>query len=157
MSFLESINSNSYEVIVAAAAANFIAQLYKFVSNFIRSGTVDIRWLVTTGGMPSSHSSTVVAMCTSIGLIEGFESMVFAVALCVAVVVMYDAAGVRRSAGKQAKVLNQMMEELFSKEHKFSGAKLKELLGHSPVEVLVGALLGAAVSLYLRQLILTVA
>jgi acid phosphatase family membrane protein YuiD len=82
------------------------------------------------------------------------DSIYFAIAFCLTAVVMYDSAGVRRSAGKQAEVLNNIIKELFSEEHKLSGDKLKELLGHSPYEVLVGALYGAAVSVGLRYLII---
>ncbi len=153
MSFLAAINSNGFEVITAIVVANFGAQLLKTLHHAIKHDEMNLQMLVTTGGMPSSHSASVIAMSTSIGLIEGFNSVAFAIAFCLSAVVMYDSAGVRRSAGKQAEVLNNIISELFSEEHKLSSDKLKELLGHSPYEVLVGAIFGAAVSFGLRQLI----
>ena len=139
MSFLESINSTGYEVLTALVLANVIAQVLKTVIFALQNKKPDLRMLFTTGGMPSSHSSSVVAMASSIGFIEGFDSISFALASTFAIVVMYDSAGVRRAAGRQAAVLNSIMSELMSEKHKLSGATLKELLGHSPKEVLVGA------------------
>lgn len=153
MSFLETIDSTGYEVITALVAANVIAQLIKTLVFAIRYRKLDLRMLVTTGGMPSSHSSSIVAMASSVGLIKGFNSMEFALAFAIAAVVLYDSAGVRRAAGRQATVLNKIIQELFSEEHKLSGAKLKELLGHSPKEVLVGSFLGVLVSLAIRWII----
>lgn len=151
MSFLEFINSNGYEVLVSLISANFIAQALKTIFYSIKHKNLNLPMLFSTGGMPSSHSSSVAAMSTSIGLIEGFDSMLFAVAFCVSSVVIYDSAGVRRSAGKQAEVLNQIIEELFADGHKLSGDKLKELLGHTPKEVFAGVILGIFISLGLRE------
>ncbi len=154
MSFLATINNNGLEVITAIVVANFSAQFLKTITNALQHKEWDLQMLFTTGGMPSSHSASVTAMMTTIGLIAGVDSIYFAIAFCLTAVVMYDSAGVRRSAGKQAEVLNNIIKELFSEEHKLSGDKLKELLGHSPYEVLVGALYGAAVSVALRYLII---
>ena len=153
MSFLETIDSTGYEVITSLVAANVIAQVLKTIIYAIRFKKLDPRMLVTTGGMPSSHSSSIVAMACSVGLIEGFSSLYFALAFAVSAVVLYDSAGVRRAAGRQATVLNKIIQELFSEEHKLSGAKLKELLGHSPKEVLVGSFLGILVSMGIRWLV----
>jgi uncharacterized protein len=153
MSFLEQINSTGYEVITAVVIANAIAQLLKTFIYWINNKEFSLQILFTTGGMPSSHSSSVVAMATSIALLEGFDSMDFAMAFAFAAVVLYDAAGVRRAAGRQAAVLNTIMQELFAKDHKVGQNRLKELLGHSPKEVIAGALLGIVVSVLLRQLI----
>ena len=150
MSFLERISDNGYEVLASLIVTNFSAQLIKTIIYSIRNKHVDLPMLFHTGGMPSSHSASVVAMSTSIGLIDGFDSIQFALAFCLSSVVMYDSAGVRRSAGKQAEVLNTIVEELFSKSHKISKSKLRELLGHSPKEVLVGAIFGIGVSFALR-------
>ena len=95
--------------------------------------------------MPSSHSSFMMAMTTSVGLLSGFNSVAFAIALTVTLVVMYDAAGLRRAVGRQASVLNQIVAEIFSEHPHLSSQKFKELLGHTPVEVFIGALLGSAV------------
>ncbi len=124
------------------------AQLLKFVLYAIRKRRVDFRWLITTGGMPSSHSASVMALSTLVGLQEGFRSPLFGVTLYFSVIVMYDAAGLRRAAGKQASVLNRIIEELaethtISQEH--LQERLMELLGHTPMEVLAGALLGIVI------------
>lgn len=153
MSFLETIDSTGYEVITSLVVANVSAQLVKTIVYAMRYKKLDLRMLVTTGGMPSSHSASIVAMASSVGLIEGFNSMEFALAFSLAAVVLYDSAGVRRAAGRQAAVLNKIIQELFSEEHKLSGAKLKELLGHSPKEVLVGSFFGALISMALRWII----
>ncbi len=93
--------------------------------------------------MPSSHAASVAALSTAVGMEEGFRSTMFGVTLFFSLIVMYDAAGLRRAAGRQAEVLNRLIEEHF--EHPERGAqKLMELLGHTPLEVLAGALLGSA-------------
>ena len=154
MSFLESINSNGYEVLFSLAVSNVIAQVLKTIIFAIRNGKADLRMLVTTGGMPSSHSSSVTAMATTVGLINGFESSIFALACAFSIVVMYDSAGIRRSAGRQAVVLNQIISDLFHDDHKVKQGRLKELLGHSPFEVIAGAVLGILVAIVLHQQIL---
>lgn len=155
MSFLETINDNGYEVLTALVVSNVIAQIIKTIIFAFQNGFLDLRMLVTTGGMPSSHSSSVVSMATTVGLIEGFQSVLFSLACTLAIIVMYDSAGVRRAAGKQAAILNRMISELMSEEHKVKAGRLKELLGHSPKEVLMGALLGILVSIGLRYWIVT--
>ncbi len=147
MSFYEKINGNAFEVLLSLVIANVLAQIIKTIVFAINNKKIDLRMLVTTGGMPSSHSSSVTAMATSIGLIEGFESMIFALACAFAIVVMYDSAGIRRSAGKQAAVLNRIIGDLFHDDHKIKEGRLKELLGHSPFEVIAGALLGILVAI----------
>jgi len=154
MSFLAQINNNGYEVLTALVIANVTAQVLKTVFFALETKKFDMRMLVTTGGMPSSHSASVVAMATSVGLITDFESITFALAATIAIVVMYDSAGIRRSAGKQAAVLNQIMNDVLSEEHKIKAGRLKELLGHSPIEVIIGAMLGIFISIGLRYWIL---
>lgn len=119
------------------------AQVLKFVIELIYRRRVNFRLLTTAGGMPSSHSAAVSALTTSIAIREGVSSSVFVLSLLFAVVTMYDAAGVRRAASIQAHILNQMIEELF-KGHPISENKLRELLGHTPVEVFAGLVLGIA-------------
>jgi len=97
------------------------------------------------GGMPSSHSAFVTSLAVAIGLTEGWDSGMFAVSFVFAAVVMYDAAGVRRAAGRQARVLNQLMTIMLKEGH-FPATKLRELLGHTPFEVVMGALLGTAIA-----------
>jgi uncharacterized protein len=134
------------QVILVSFISSFIAQALKVVGKLARTGHLDFRMMAKTGGMPSSHSATTMAMATSVGLIEGFDSVSFAIALCLAIIVMYDAAGVRRTVGLQAKVLNQMMVEIFSEHPHISGERIKEFLGHTPIEVLVGAAMGILIA-----------
>lgn len=148
--FFSRIQNTGWEVIAAFIIANLIAQFFKILTVAIKKKTFKWTILFATGGMPSSHSSTVVAMATSIGLIDGFGSTTYAMAVCFATVVMFDAAGLRRNASKQAMVLNRMIKELLSPDSNVRTVKLKEFLGHTPTEVLVGALLGIAVSLALH-------
>ncbi len=121
-------------------------QLFKFIYEWIREGDFDLHVLVRTGGMPSSHSAMVTSLATAVGLREGLDSALFAVSTVFALIVMYDARGVRQESGKQARVVNQIVRELFSGQP-ISEQELKELLGHTPTEVIVGALLGFAYTL----------
>jgi acid phosphatase family membrane protein YuiD len=131
--------------LLSGIAAGFIAQLIKFFARLIVHKTVDFRTLVTTGGMPSSHTALVVGLTTSVGLTQGWTHPLFDVSLVFAFIVMYDAAGVRRAAGRQAKVLNEIVAEL-QQDFKLSFPRLQELLGHTPREVLGGAMLGILVA-----------
>lgn len=117
------------------------AQALKVLIDYGRTKKVDRALFWGTGGMPSSHSAFVVALAASIATAEGLHSPLFAIALVFALVVMYDAAGVRRAAGKHAEVINILMERLENIGIK-PDKKLKELLGHSPIEVMAGALWG---------------
>ncbi len=148
------ILDTGYEAVIALLAANFLAQYYKYIRHRLLHGVWDVGVLFSTGGMPSSHSSTVTALSTSIGLIAGWDSPVFAVSACFTFITMYDAAGLRRAAGLQAQALNEIIKELLAPDHRLNHAKLKELLGHTPREVIGGALLGIVVSLALRGLLL---
>lgn len=141
-------------MILALVIANIVAQIIKVVRIGVRKRKVLPSLFFATGGMPSSHSSTVVAMATSVGLVDGFLSTTYAVASCFAVVVMFDAAGLRRNAGKQAQVLNKIVVELLSPDSTLSKERLKEFLGHTSLEVFAGALLGVAVSFGLRFLLI---
>lgn len=148
--FLQSIEGNGYEALIAAGLANVMAQWIKTGIVAFSKRKFNLSILFSTGGMPSSHSSTVVGLATSVGLISGFSSTEFAIATCFATIVMYDAAGVRRAASRQAVVLNQIIQNLFHNNPEMNKGKLKELLGHSPTEVFAGAGLGIAVSIALR-------
>lgn len=141
----------AHQALIAGILGAIIAQLIKFVTLLIRERRIDVRTLVTTGGMPSSHTALVVGLATSVGLLEGFNSVIFDVSLVLAMVVMYDAAGVRRAAGKQARIINQI---IFDLQHSlsFKESRLKELLGHTPLEVVGGAILGILVALGLNAL-----
>ncbi len=133
-------------VLLVAIAACFIAQGLKLIVDVIKHGKVNLRALVTTGGMPSAHSALVTALAAGVGQTSGWASPEFAIATIFAIIVMYDAAGVRQAAGKQARILNQIIDELFQEKPEFNEARLKELLGHTPVQVIVGSILGVAIS-----------
>lgn len=134
-------------ILVVALLACLIAQLAKLAIEFVQHRKLNVRVLVTTGGMPSSHSALVGALATGVGQTLGWSSPEFAVATVFAVIVMYDATGVRQAAGKQAQILNQILEEFFNEGYQFSEDRLKELLGHTPVQVIVGLILGIGIAL----------
>lgn len=129
-------------VVIAAFTAWAIAQGLKVILTLALSRKLDITRFFGSGGMPSSHSAMVCAMVTAIGFSEGFGSPICALACCFAGVVMYDAAGVRRSTGKNAAVLNHLLDGLAGNGFVFDEERLKELVGHTPVQVMAGALLG---------------
>ena len=139
-------HTRGWQVIAVTVICSFFAQSIKILSKFLKTGHLDMRILARTGGMPSSHSCCTMGMAVSVGLIEGFNSVAFAIALCLALIVMYDAAGVRRTVGLQARVLNQIMVELFSEHPRLSSERIKEFLGHTPVEVFVGAAIGSIIA-----------
>ncbi|MGC8894835.1 MAG: divergent PAP2 family protein [candidate division WOR-3 bacterium] len=128
--------------------AMFIAQLTKCGIYSIVGRRLDLTWLFQAGGMPSSHSALVSALTIKVGFNAGFDSPLFAIAFILALIVMYDAAGVRRAMGKQARLLNMMVDEM-SRGRPVSGERMKEFLGHTPLEVFVGALLGAVIAILL--------
>ena len=147
------VTGTGLEAVAAMIAANLTAQLVKFLRDWRKHRRPNLTLLVATGGMPSSHSATVAALTTSVGLVAGWEAPVFAVAFCFAGIVMYDAAGLRRAASEQARVLNEIVEELLAPQHHLNVNKLKEFLGHTPREVLAGALLGVGLSVGLHWLL----
>lgn len=131
------------KVLIAALLGWFIAQALKVVYILVTEKKFDIKKFVESGGMPSSHSAFVSAMAVSVGFTEGFSSSLFGMAFVLAFIVMYDASGVRKAAGDQAKVINSI-QEMFSFE---APVYLKEILGHTWLEVIVGSVLGIAISL----------
>ncbi len=129
----------------AAVLAWALAQGIKILLTLIVDKRFDASRIVGTGGMPSSHSSFTMALSFSIGKYHGFDSPLFAIALIFSFVTMYDAQGIRRAAGKHAEILNDMIQH-----HKIPNqGELKELLGHTPLEVLAGAILGIVVGLWM--------
>lgn len=130
----------------AVAIAWVIAQSIKVTRNILRRRRFNVRWIIDTGGMPSSHSSGTAAVATVVGLYAGFGSILFLFALVFALVTMFDAASVRRSVGRQAILMNRMIDDIYA-QGKFSEQYLKEFLGHTPFEVLVGAFIGIIISL----------
>lgn len=129
------------QVLWTALLASGAAQLLKLLLLYVRTGKLDFRVLTQTGGMPSSHASLVSALAMGVGLQEGWNSLLFATTVVFALIVMYDAAGIRQAAGKHARVINRMVDELFESD-RFQEPYLKELLGHTPLQVVVGSLLG---------------
>ncbi len=125
----------------SALAGWSLAQCCKLMAVLITERRLDIGYFVSTGGMPSAHSAMVSALATAISLTEGFGAPIAILSWCFAGVTMFDAAGVRNAAGEQARILNQIVDELF-KEHRLSEKRLKELLGHTRFEVFVGMLIG---------------
>jgi len=120
-----------------------VAQILKVTIELIWRRKLNLRLLTSAGGMPSSHSASVCALATAIAIHDSTSSSLFAISLLLAIVVMYDAAGVRRAASIQARILNQIIDELFQ-GHPIGETRLRELLGHTPVEVAAGAALGIA-------------
>ena len=136
----------SNDLLAVAAAAWLLAQVSKLLVSLLRERRLHLSYLASAGGMPSSHSALVTALATRAGIDQGVASPLFAVALVFAAIVMYDAAGVRRAVSVQARLLNRMLEEVIEYQ-RFSEKRLRELLGHTPFEVLVGALLGFAMAI----------
>ena len=136
--------------LLTALVALAIAQTLKVLFNRWRTKSWTKALFFSTGGMPSSHSALAMALATSIGINEGFGTPLFAISAVLALVVMHDAAGIRRAAGKQAGAINFLFSKLEDQGIKFD-VKLKELLGHNPIEVFVGALLGFTVALVINR------
>lgn len=150
MRFFDEIARN--QALWTAVLGWFIAQFLKVIFVLIRDKRFDVRRFVGSGGMPSSHSSFVTSLATFIGLDKGFDSISFALCVVFAFVVMYDAAGVRRAAGHQAAVLNQIIEHWGDKPE-IQNKRLKELLGHTPYEVFAGAVLGIILAIFMYYVI----
>ncbi|MDR2903816.1 MAG: divergent PAP2 family protein [Clostridiales bacterium] len=144
MDVLEELLNN--DTLWIALLAFAIAQLIKVVVDLFRTKKINTSLLIGSGGMPSSHSAFVTAMTTAVGLQDGFDSALFAISAILSMVVMYDAAGVRRAAGRHAAIINTIIENVENSGLKLD-KKLKELLGHSPIEVAAGAILGIAVAI----------
>lgn len=141
--FMAGIGKNI--ILMTAITAWFTAQVLKAITSYWRHGAFNAERLVGAGGMPSSHTALVVSLAVGTALKEGLDSSLFALAVVLAGIVMYDAAGVRRAAGKQAKVINKLVREM-RVEHKVRDTRLKELLGHTPLEVLGGAVHGTLIA-----------
>jgi len=155
--FAALISNTGMEALIGGCLAALLAQILKFLLNILFNKKIDFRVFTTTGGMPSSHSAGVVALSVAVGIMSGFMSQIFAVSLGFAFVVMYDAAGIRRASGKMAVCLNKMMEDFYKHDINAAGTKLKELLGHTPIEVFCGAILGVAFAFYFHYFLLSIA
>jgi acid phosphatase family membrane protein YuiD len=130
-------------VLIAGLVAWAIAQLLKVPIRYLMTRELDWALLLQAGGMPSSHSALVAGVAHAIGLFVGFDTPLFALALAVAIIVIYDATGIRRQAGMQAEIINAMITDL-ARGHPLKEARLREVLGHTPLEALAGMLLGVA-------------
>ncbi len=135
------------KVLIIPIGSWAIAQLLKVITILIQKKQLDLRYLVVSGGMPSSHSAVVSALATSVALTQGFGSAAFAISAILALIVMYDAAGVRQSVGRQSVVLNRIMREL-RLQRPMAGLErdLRELIGHTQFQVIVGGLLGIGIA-----------
>lgn len=140
MDFLSQLFSN--QILWVSVFACFLAQFIKVFTGSEKR--IDFSRIFMSGGMPSSHSSFVTSLSTLVGIYKGFDSVEFAICTVFALIVMYDASGVRRAVGKQAAILNKIVEDLQNKKH-IEHETLKELVGHTPKEVIFGAILGIVV------------
>ncbi len=140
---------NLNPILTVALLAWFVAQVLKTLINFILLGKFQLERMWGDGGMPSAHSETVCAMVIATARSEGFSSAIFAVAAVVAIITMHDAMGVRRETGEQAKVLNKMIEQWIDVTEKnapfLQNMHLKEMVGHTPLQVLAGFVVGCVV------------
>lgn len=143
MNYLSTLFRNPY--FTASLWSWFIAQTLKVVLTLLKEKRLNFYRFVGSGGMPSSHSAMVMGLSTSIGLGCGWDSVEYAVSFIFALIIMYDASGVRRAVGKQAMILNQMIKDRQQNKH-IEEKKLKELVGHTPIEVFAGAILGIIIA-----------
>ena len=135
-----------YRYLIVPFATWFFIQLFKLIYDLVTTKKFNFKRILGAGGMPSSHSAVVVALCTMIGKNYGINSAIFGLSVVFAFVVMYDAAGVRRAAGKQAKLLNKIVQTPGLSNVEVT-EKLQEVLGHTPTQVFVGAFIGLIVGL----------
>ena len=146
---------NLNPILTVALLAWFVAQVLKTLINFILLGKFQLERMWGDGGMPSAHSATVCAMVIATARSEGFSSAIFAVAAVVAIITMHDAMGVRRETGEQAKVLNKMIEQWIDVTEKnapfLQNMHLKEMVGHTPLQVLAGFVVGCVVGALYRM------
>ena len=133
-------------ILMASFVAWAVAQISKAIIDLLQQRRLVLSRLVSSGGMPSSHSALVTGLATATGRIDGVSSAAFAIAIVLASIVMYDAAGVRRAVSIQARILNQMIDEAFQGSP-MAEKRLRELIGHTPIQVIVGGLLGVGVGL----------
>lgn len=141
------------KIFISAITGWFVAQVLKTLIHLYFTKSFVAERLVGSGGMPSSHSATVCALATSTGIMYGLGSFEFAIAVMLAIIVMYDAIGVRRETGIQAKVLNEMMDIFAKMDQDLSFEdKLKEFVGHTPLQVLCGAILGISIAFVIMNI-----
>ncbi|MEE8360395.1 MAG: divergent PAP2 family protein [Candidatus Omnitrophota bacterium] len=133
-------------VAIATFSTWVFAQTIKVILGIVRERRFNFMWFVGTGGLPSAHTAAATALASSVGLYQGFDTPIFALATLLAVLVVFDAQGVRRASGKQAEILNKILDDMYWKK-KIQEDRLKELLGHTPVEIITGLMIGVFMSL----------
>jgi acid phosphatase family membrane protein YuiD len=146
LDYLDILTSNA--IINVTVTAWFAAQALKVLTVFLTERKLDLTRLAGAGGMPSSHSAGVCAMAICVARKMGVSSPEFAIAFVFSVIIMYDAAGVRRAAGQQASVLNKMLDNWHTSDNEFTEIELKELLGHTPLQVAIGAVIGVIIGCF---------
>ncbi len=145
---MQALITNYY--LISAMAAWLLAQFLKIFTGFFKEQRFSLKALFFgTGGMPSSHTATVASLCTACAIGQGFDSAVFAISVVLAIIVMIDAMGVRRETGKQSRALNIIIEELFKSDENTFDTRFKELIGHTPLQVVFGFLTGVITALAL--------
>lgn len=137
-------------VLMVTLLAWAIAQTIKVALGVLRTKRFDFRWFIGTGGMPSAHAAGSSALAVIIGLDHGFDTVLFALAAVFAMVTMFDAQGVRRSTGKQASILNKVLDDIYWKG-KIEEDRLKELIGHTPIEVFMGSIIGILLAIIFQR------
>ncbi len=137
-------------VLMVTLLAWAIAQTIKVALGVLRTKRFDFRWFIGTGGMPSAHAAGSSALAIIIGLDYGFDTVLFALAAVFAMVTMFDAQGVRRSTGKQASILNKVLDDIYWKG-KIEEDRLKELIGHTPIEVFMGSIIGILLAIIFQR------
>jgi acid phosphatase family membrane protein YuiD len=137
------------KILLTTISAWLIAQAIKVLIGFLRYKRLDFRLFVGTGGMPSSHAAGASCLAAAVGFAYGFNSVYFALAASFAIVVMFDAQGVRRATGRQARILNKITDDIYWKG-KIDEGRLRELVGHTPIEVIAGFLVGVLIALIAR-------
>jgi acid phosphatase family membrane protein YuiD len=133
-------------ILIVTLSVWIVGQCIKIATNLLRGRKFNFKWLLRTGGMPSSHAAGVAALATSSGMEYGFHSGLFALAAVFAMVTMFDAQGVRRSAGEQAEILNRVIDDMYWHKRVEVG-RIREFVGHTPIQVLVGSLLGIGLAI----------
>lgn len=146
---MKAFESFLHNYIVGIAAFSYIfASFLKILVIFLKDRKINWRTFLEPGGMPSAHSALVTSLCTTIGKVKGFDGSEFAVCLVFALIVMYDAFGVRRAAGEHASAINLIIETFNEKDPEIKNKKFREILGHTPLEVVTGAIFGVIISLF---------
>lgn len=144
INFFKEIIQN--KLICASFFSWLVAQGIKVLNGLIKEKRFDFKWIIGTGGMPSAHSAGVSALATTVGLYSGFNSVLFAISAIFALIIMFDAQGVRRMSGLQAEALNRLIEDIYLNKG-IQQDRLRELIGHTPIEVFMGAILGILVAI----------